>query len=196
MPSWCLTISDAEPPSAGIYHSLSKNGATVTVHQFRNGGTGLFIYAGASGRNVRGYGLYPHVTLMLESALHQKAGMLFFRCSEFHVSTSESCKLFFRAVNGRFVQEQGQRVMGMDAMQAMAATVNRIIRPDITSGITPEILQQGRGMLGPEDSHGLPPWEREARAKQALENDQARLRDIVQVQNEAWARQFEWPEGM
>lgn len=200
MASWCLKISDAQPPAPGIYRALSKVGGTQTVrtHEMqatrtRAGGPCFFIYTGARAINHQ----YPHVTVMLDSPLYQRAGLLFFRSGSFHVSLANDHKLFYSVANGRFEVEHGQGgMLSLDEMKAMGSTVCAILRTDITQGISPQVLAQGRGNLAPEDSYGQPPWEREARERQALENDQARLRGIVQGRNEAWARQFEWPDGM
>ncbi len=199
MPSWVMTISDAEPPAAGIYKAMQKsNAGRVLTHPFaprqrRPGGTGFFVYTGDHARDR----LYPHVTVMLAggTALFQKAGLLFFRSSTFHVSLSESAKLFYDVAGDMFQVERGQSsVLGLDTMKAMGTTFINLVRRDITGGLTPAALGQGKANLDPSDMHGLPPWQREALERQALEQDQARLARIVDRQNEAWARQFEWPD--
>src|SRR5262245_1349841 len=82
MPSWCLTISDAEPPAPGIYKRMQRIGGTdtISVHNFRStnrraGGEGFFIYTGGHAIDW----MYPHVSVMLTRPLYQKAGLLFFQ---------------------------------------------------------------------------------------------------------------------
>lgn len=199
MASWCLTIGDVEPPAAGFYRALSRVGGTTTVrtHQMqptrqRAGGPCFFIYAGAAARDHQ----YPHVTVMLDSALFQRAGMLFFRSSALHVSLANDHKLFYSVRNGAFELEGGQTgMLSLETMKGMATAVINALRADITQGISPLALQQGRGFLAPEDSYGQPIWVREARERQELENDQGRLREIVRRNDEVWASQFEVPEG-
>jgi hypothetical protein len=195
MPNWVITISDAEPPAAGIYRAMQKaGGTTVATHEFRGnnrraGGRGFFIYTGDRAIDR----MYPHVTVMLDGALFQRAGLLFFRSSTFHVSRSDSHKLFYETRDGVFQLEAGQGgVLGAETMKAMGNTFIAIARADLTGGITAATL----ATVGPLRATPQPPWVREALARQALEADQARLRGIVDIQNDEWARQFEWPDDL
>jgi hypothetical protein len=196
MPNWVLTIADAEPPAAGIYRAMQKYQSKVVAHEFqpsrqRDGGWGFFVYTGAGASRAG----YPHVTVMLDSPLHQKAGLLFFGSHTFHVSKSDSAKLFYTVVRGRFAIEPGQgSLLGLDEMKAMGTTFINLVRSDITAGISPTSLAQGRSDLGPEDSYGKPIWEREALERQELESDQFRLRQIVARQDEEYYAQFEQPD--
>jgi hypothetical protein len=199
MPSWCLTISAVEPPSVGFYRAMQRNGGaqgTIATHmmaprQHRAPAPCFFVYTGAQATDR----LYPHVTVMLETPLFQQAGMLFFRSSEFHVSTRADTKLFYATnAGGQFVEERGQSgLLGSAALKLMAASFIGALKADITRGITPEALDDG--WAGLRSSGGLRPWEWDALQRQNLENDQARLRQVGPERDEAWAQQFEWPEG-
>ena len=197
MASWVLTIADAEPPAPGIYKAMQRYDGKVVAHEFlptrqRPGGWGFFVYTGARAGS-RGY---PHVTVMLDSPLYQKAGLLFFRSSTFHVSKSDAAKLFYTVQRGRFMIEPGQgSLLGLDEMKAMGTTFINLVRSDITAGLTPQVLAQGRRDLGPEDSYGKPIWEREALERQELESDQFRLRQIIARRDEEFYAQFEAPDG-
>ncbi len=194
-----MTIRDAEPPAAGIYRGLQRiRGTTqVATHNFRPrrdkpDGTAFFVHTGQAATNHQ----YPHVSVMITGALFQRAGLLFFSSNEFHVSLSDSYKLFYSVVDGMYQRDRGQgSLLGLDTMAQMADTFIRMVRRDITAGITPERLAQGRRDLAPEDSYGQPIWVREQAERQAVENDQGRLRQIVRRQDEAWASQFEWPDA-
>jgi hypothetical protein len=197
MPSWCLAIRDAEPPAAGFYRAMQRNpgASTIRTHMMaprrhQAAAPCFFVYTGAGPADH----LYPHVTVMLETPLFQRAGMLFFRSREFHVSARADTKLFYAtSQGGQFVEEHGQGgLLGGTALRAMAASFIGALRADITQGITPDALEDGwAGLHGGER---LRPWEWDALQRQHLENDQARLRLLHQEQNDAWAAQFEWPE--
>jgi hypothetical protein len=197
MPSWCLTITDAEPPSAGFYRAMDKVAGEVRTHVMadrrdRPGGPCFFVYTGAASRD----GGYPHVTVMLAGPLNQRAGLLFFRSSEFHVSYSADRKLFYVVNEKRLFDVQAGQggVILLDELKGMGTSFINILRSDITQGISPDELEDGWENLRRPDR--LRPWEWEALQKQNLMNDQARLRQVKQEQDEAWASQFEAPEGM
>lgn len=204
MPSWCLLISDVEPPSNGFYRPMQRNHGRVSTHNMaprrdRGSASCFFIYAGERAVDR----LYPHITVMLESPLVQKGlgmsgEMLFFRSSEFHVSSRDDTKLFFRATGpgGRFVEEGGQgSLLGGATLRTMGASFIRKLMADVTSGINPTTLEDGWAGLRPtRGDNGLRPWEWDALQRQNLENDQARLRQVGPERDEAWARQFEWPD--
>jgi hypothetical protein len=198
MPSWCLTISDVDPPSAGFYRPMQRvHGSThVSTHHMaprpkRPSAPCFFVYAGTHARDAQ----YPHVTVMLESPLFQRAGMLFFRSSEFHVSSRNDTKLFYVAGgNGLFREEGGQGgLLGGADLRIMANSFIDSVRHDITRGITPDTLDEGWENLN--RGEGLRPWEWEALQRMNLENDQDRLQALRRANDEAWADQFEAPEG-
>jgi hypothetical protein len=175
---------------------MSKIRGQVHTHQMRDtrnrrGGPCFFVYTGDGPGSQPSY---PHVTVMLDNVLHEKAGLLFFRSSTFHVSFSDDHKLFY-SVNraGRFEVDGGQTgTMRLAELKAMGTTFINILRSDITAGISPDDLEGGwEGLRRPDR---LRPWEWEALQRQNLLNDQARLRQLALAQNEAWARQFEWPD--
>jgi hypothetical protein len=189
MPSWCLTISDVELPSVGFYRKMQRNiEQKISTHMMasrprRDAAPCFFVYTGQRAYNQQ----YPHVTVMLQTPLFQKAGMLFFRSSEFHVSSRNDTKLFYvTGRTGQFVEDGGQGgLLGGNDLRVMGATFTNALRADITAGITPRALDDGWADLREARPGHLRPWEQEAAERQQLQH----------LENEHWARQFEWPDG-